>query len=75
MQEELTFPGEDPGIFACDYKKLARIAVAMGRSRLALARKDLPAAEVPSLSSCPSHCTASSLGLVRSQSQLSPSCP
>ena len=30
VQEELTFPGEDPGIFACDYKKLARIAAAMG---------------------------------------------
>ena len=48
VQEELTFPGEDPGIFACDYKKLARIMVAMGRGRLALARKDYPTAEVRS---------------------------
>ena len=47
-QEALTFPGEDPGIFACDYKKLARIALAMGRGRLALMAKDYAVAEVGS---------------------------
>jgi hypothetical protein len=48
VQEERTVPGEDPGIYACDYKKLAQIQVKTAEARIALMQGDLAAAEVHS---------------------------
>ncbi|MFX6872956.1 hypothetical protein ABTH36_19700, partial [Acinetobacter baumannii] len=39
VQEERTVPGEDPGIYACDYKKLAQILVKTAEARIALMRQ------------------------------------
>ncbi len=33
-----TVPGDSPGIYACDYKNLARIKLAMARARVAVAK-------------------------------------
>ncbi len=46
VQEEGTVPGEWPGIYACDYKKLARILVKTAEARLALMQGDTAGAEV-----------------------------
>ncbi len=46
VQEEATVPGEYPGIYACDYKKLAQIMVATAEARLALMQGDAGGAEV-----------------------------
>ena len=46
VQEERTVPGEDPGIYACDYKKLARIQLLTAAGRLAMLSGDDSAAEV-----------------------------
>lgn len=46
VQEESTVPGEFPGIYACDYKKLAQIMVATAEARLALMQGDASGAEV-----------------------------
>ena len=46
VQEARTVPGEDPGIYACDYKKLARIQAATAAGRLALLNGDFSGAEV-----------------------------
>lgn len=48
MQEEATVPGEFPGIYACDYKKLAQIMVKTAEARLALMQGDTSGAEVGS---------------------------
>ncbi|EIE23263.1 hypothetical protein COCSUDRAFT_47568 [Coccomyxa subellipsoidea C-169] len=45
VQEEGTVPGEWPGIYACDYKKLARILVKTAEARLALMQGDTAGAE------------------------------
>ncbi|BDA50251.1 hypothetical protein COCOBI_15-3800 [Coccomyxa sp. Obi] len=45
VQEEATVPGEYPGIYACDYKKLAQIMVATADARLALMQGDADSAE------------------------------
>ena len=50
MQEEATVPGEFPGIYACDYKKLAQIMVKTAEARLALIQGDTSSAEVGSSS-------------------------
>ena len=49
VQEERTVPGEDPGIYACDYKKLARIQLLTAAGRLALLAGNHSAAEVRAL--------------------------
>lgn len=50
MQEEATVPGDFPGIYACDYKKLAQIMVKTAEARLALMQGDTSGAEVGSSS-------------------------
>ena len=45
-QEERTVPGEDPGIYACDYKKLAQIHSKVAQGRVALLQGDFAGAQV-----------------------------
>ena len=52
-QEETTVPGEAPGIYACDYKKLAQIHLAVAQGRVALLQGNLTGAEVSVLCPCP----------------------
>lgn len=42
-------PGEAPGIYACDHKKLAQIMVKTAEARLALMQGDAAGAEVSAL--------------------------
>ena len=44
-QEEDTVPGEAPGIYACDYKKLACIHLAVAQGRVALLQGNFTGAE------------------------------
>lgn len=39
-------PGEDPGIYACDYPKLAQIHSRVAKARVALLQGDLASAQV-----------------------------
>ena len=64
QQEDRTWPGEDPGIYACDYKKLARIQLATARGRLALLRGEHASAEV---GQPPRFCGHSQAGRVTTQ--------
>jgi len=61
VQEETTVPGEAPGIYACDYKKLAQIMVKTAEARLALMQGDAAGAEVSALSPVILHFDASPL--------------
>ena len=45
-QEEDTVPGEAPGIYACDYKKLAQIHLGVAQGRVALLQGNFTGAEV-----------------------------
>ncbi len=45
-EEERTVPGEAPGIYACDYKKLAQIHCKVAEGRVELLQGNLAEAEV-----------------------------
>ena len=60
-QEESTVPGEAPGIYACDYKKLAQIHLAMARGRVELLQGNFTGAEVGRFCLCMPGCTACKL--------------
>ena len=40
LEEEITVPGEPPGVYGCDYRRLAGIAVLHAGARLDLLRGD-----------------------------------
>lgn len=40
LEEEITVPGEPPGVYGCDYRRLARIAVLHAGARLNLLQGD-----------------------------------
>ena len=45
-EEEGTVPGEAPGIYACDYKKLAQIHSKVAEGRVELLQGNMAEAEV-----------------------------
>jgi len=45
-EEERTVPGEAPGIYACDYKKLAQIHIKVAEARIELLQGNMAGAEV-----------------------------
>ena len=49
VEEEGTVPGEAPGIYACDYKKLAQIHCKVAEGRVELLKGNMAEAEVTPL--------------------------